>query len=385
MLSSRKWPVLIWGALAFGCGTVADEGRTVVVEGRGSSVEAARKDALRRAVEKALGEDIVSQTILKDGDAEEVIQSLASGYVANSDVLLSRQLPDGSVLVQVVADIRSGMRLAVARSRGDRAEVVRVDETQKWVDEATGLRRINADAEKFAELILDAGKGLRPTVTTTEPQRLAVRERDVVLSVTCTVHFDWKEWNRVVVKPLQRVLQSLEMDSEYVHAQYQQYVAREVVAAENAGRLLEGVVPCKSMTLQAMWPAGQSKLVFEKWRSERNIIAPTSLVYDAPPGVVKAVHAAASPAAGAQLVLEWLDKSGQLIAEQSAKLPQLGLVTRGDTFGVVATNGFIGQAREENLKQGVDCWRFELGPHEFRLALDDEMLARLALVRASIR
>jgi hypothetical protein len=70
---------------------------TIVVSGEGKTLDDAKKNALRSAIEQAFGTFISSKTeILNDKLVKDEIVSVTNGNIQNFDVLSEVQLPDGS-------------------------------------------------------------------------------------------------------------------------------------------------------------------------------------------------------------------------------------------------------------------------------------------------
>lgn len=84
-----------------------DEYNTVTVQGRGADKDAAIKDALRNAVERAAGQFIHSQSETKDFQLVlDKVLSKSAGFVKRYDVnKVSQPDADGIVAVQVTADV----------------------------------------------------------------------------------------------------------------------------------------------------------------------------------------------------------------------------------------------------------------------------------------
>ncbi len=89
---------------------VSTPATTVTADGRGATETAAKADAQRNAIQKAVGVYIASETLTKNFMlAKDVIFSKAEGFVKTYKVLKTARDPDGMVTVSIEADVDAAM------------------------------------------------------------------------------------------------------------------------------------------------------------------------------------------------------------------------------------------------------------------------------------
>jgi len=85
----------------------ADEATPVVVEGVGVSVEEARKDAIRNAVSKAVGDMVDAETLVENDElVKDQILTYSNGYVDSMEVLSTKADEEGLVRLRIRAYVR---------------------------------------------------------------------------------------------------------------------------------------------------------------------------------------------------------------------------------------------------------------------------------------
>ena len=85
----------------------ADEATPVVVEGVGVSVEEARKDAIRNAVSKAVGDMVDAETLVENDElVKDQILTYSNGYVDSMEVLSTNADEEGLVRLRIRAYVR---------------------------------------------------------------------------------------------------------------------------------------------------------------------------------------------------------------------------------------------------------------------------------------
>lgn len=311
----------------------------VVVEGTGETESAARDHALMRAVEKALGAEVFASSKLQDGVFHEAIYTLAPGHVRDSEVLSCTKRQDGAWQVRLMADVRPGMFVEAVRASPQWASRVVVPDASRWRDEAMTIRRMNGDAQEFADLILRAGEeaSFHPELST--PQRIAIHTDGVVLHSECRLAWEWARWDRSFVRPMKRLLTSLSAPRATWRGTMTEHLKLNPRTGDWTMRRWVGKLEVESRFLPILF-------VEDGGGSE---------IYFAPRGISMAICGVGAgrtiPNRNANLVLECLDKDGNVLCRQSQSLPPIrvlvgdsgisGAAVIGVECFVNATEGFM--------------------------------------------
>ena len=290
----------------------------MVVEGTGETESAARDHALMRAVEKALGEEVFASTKLQGGEIHEAIYTLAPGYVRNSEVLSCTRRKDGAWQVRLMADVRPGIFVEAMRANPQWASQVVVPDASRWRDEAMTIRRMNGDAREFAELIIQAGEETSFQAELSTPQNLAIHTDGVLLHSECRLVWEWDRWERSFVLPMKRLLTSLNAPRARWRGSMTEHLKLNPRTGDWTMRRWVGKLESESHSLPILFldEAGGSEIFY------------------APRGISMAICGVGAgrsiPNRSANLVLECLDKDGNVLCRQSQSLPPIRVLV-GDS------------------------------------------------------
>jgi hypothetical protein len=107
----------------------------VTVEGHGDTLESAKKNAFRLAVEQAVGVVNVSdQEVSGDRLTKDVIGNYSAGYVRGYKILESHQFDNGRYAVTMTVDVASSKIAERMMSRGETSEIVDGDQAQAQLE-----------------------------------------------------------------------------------------------------------------------------------------------------------------------------------------------------------------------------------------------------------
>jgi hypothetical protein len=97
----------------------ADKIVTLTVSGQGKTIDDARTNALRSAIEQAFGTFISSKTeILNDNLVKDEIVSIANGNIQNFEVISEVQIPDGGYAISLKATVSVTKLTSFVESKG---------------------------------------------------------------------------------------------------------------------------------------------------------------------------------------------------------------------------------------------------------------------------
>ena len=120
---------------------------TVTAKGQGESVEAAKKDAIRNAIKKAVGELVEAKTLVENNElVEDKILTLSNAVVEKADYGDAASIGDGLVEVPVKAVVKKGRLNQELKAVGIATGDISGDSLAAQL--GSGLERI-ANAEKF--------------------------------------------------------------------------------------------------------------------------------------------------------------------------------------------------------------------------------------------
>ena len=137
------------GALSFGKPKAAESAELVTVEakGQGETVEAAKKDAARNAIKKAVGELVDAKTLVENDElVEDKILTLSNAMIEKADYGDARSVGDGLFEVPVKAVVKKGKLNQELKAVGLATGTVAGDSLAATM--FTGKERL-ANAEKF--------------------------------------------------------------------------------------------------------------------------------------------------------------------------------------------------------------------------------------------
>ena len=118
--------LLLLLTIAFAITAAAQDEKTVtlVVSGQGETLDEAKQNALRSAIEQAFGTFISSKTeIFNDQVVADEIASVASGNIQSFSILNEAQLPDGTWALTLEALVSIGKLTSFVEARGVAIEI----------------------------------------------------------------------------------------------------------------------------------------------------------------------------------------------------------------------------------------------------------------------
>jgi len=120
----RKLLILLTIAFAITASAQDEKTVTLVVSGQGETLDEAKQNALRSAIEQAFGTFISSKTeIFNDQVVADEIASVASGNIQSFSILNEAQLPDGTWALTLEALVSIGKLTSFVEARGVAIEI----------------------------------------------------------------------------------------------------------------------------------------------------------------------------------------------------------------------------------------------------------------------
>ena len=135
---------------------------TLMVSGTGKTLEEAKLNALRSAIEQAFGAFISSKTeILNDSNIKDEVVSVSNGNIQKYDVISQVEIPDNGYAITLKATVSIEKLTSFAQSKG-----VTVEFKGGLFSTKIMLQKLNEDSEFIAvkNLVIQTFKGLENSI-----------------------------------------------------------------------------------------------------------------------------------------------------------------------------------------------------------------------------
>jgi hypothetical protein len=181
----------------------------VVSSGVGLDADKAMKDALRNAVQQAVGAIVDAETLIKNENIiKDQILTYSDGYVEHIDGISETKRADGLIEVRVKATVKR--RQLVEKLQTSKIIATKVDGQSLFAELATQLDA-SKNATKLLEKALD-GLPLNLLVARVADQKPKIESmsgNEVTASWDLQVFYDYRTYTTKVVPSLKRTLESI--------------------------------------------------------------------------------------------------------------------------------------------------------------------------------